>query len=123
MKVGGICELERRHSSARGRVRSVRFVGGRETRSGEDIGEKPSPGGRDPQLNRDKMGCTMSAEERAALERSKAIEKNLKMDGIEAAKDIKLLLLGKSGGVGRAGQAGGPARWPHRPRTWGGCVM
>ncbi|ELT95086.1 hypothetical protein CAPTEDRAFT_120382 [Capitella teleta] len=40
------------------------------------------------------MGCTMSAEERAALERSKAIEKNLKEDGLQAAKDIKLLLLG-----------------------------
>ena len=38
----------------------------------------------------------MSAEERAALERSKAIEKNLKEDGIQAAKDIKLLLLGKT---------------------------
>lgn len=41
------------------------------------------------------MGCTMSAEERLALERSKAIEKNLKEDGIQAAKDIKLLLLGE----------------------------
>lgn len=41
------------------------------------------------------MGCTMSADERAALERSKQIEKNLKEDGIQAAKDIKLLLLGK----------------------------
>uniref|UniRef100_A0A8C0GT75 Guanine nucleotide-binding protein G(O) subunit alpha n=1 Tax=Chelonoidis abingdonii TaxID=106734 RepID=A0A8C0GT75_CHEAB len=41
------------------------------------------------------MGCTLSAEERAALERSKAIEKNLKEDGITAAKDVKLLLLGK----------------------------
>ncbi|KAI6225710.1 Guanine nucleotide-binding proteinG(O) subunit alpha [Aphelenchoides besseyi] len=40
------------------------------------------------------MGCTMSQEERAALERSKMIEKNLKEDGIQAAKDIKLLLLG-----------------------------
>ncbi|XP_077982107.1 guanine nucleotide-binding protein G(o) subunit alpha-like [Glandiceps talaboti] len=40
------------------------------------------------------MGCTMSAEERAALERSRQIEKNLKEDGINAAKDIKLLLLG-----------------------------
>ncbi len=39
----------------------------------------------------------MSAEERAALERSKQIEKNLKEDGIQAAKDIKLLLLGKDG--------------------------
>nr|7W2Z_A Chain A, Guanine nucleotide-binding protein G(o) subunit alpha [Homo sapiens] len=37
---------------------------------------------------------TLSAEERAALERSKAIEKNLKEDGISAAKDVKLLLLG-----------------------------
>lgn len=41
-----------------------------------------------------KMGCAMSAEERAALARSKQIEKNLKEDGIQAAKDIKLLLLG-----------------------------
>ena len=40
------------------------------------------------------MGCTMSAEERAAMERSKQIEKNLKEDGLQAAKDIKLLLLG-----------------------------
>ena len=36
----------------------------------------------------------MSAEERAAVARSKQIEKNLKEDGIQAAKDIKLLLLG-----------------------------
>ena len=36
----------------------------------------------------------MSAEERAALDRSKQIEKNLKEDGMQAAKDIKLLLLG-----------------------------
>nr|DBA16997.1 TPA: hypothetical protein GDO54_002514 [Pyxicephalus adspersus] len=41
------------------------------------------------------MGCTLSAEERAALERSKQIEKNLKEDGISAAKDVKLLLLGE----------------------------
>lgn len=40
------------------------------------------------------MGCTLSAEERVAMERSKAIEKGLKEDGIQAAKDIKLLLLG-----------------------------
>ncbi|TKS73758.1 Guanine nucleotide-binding protein G(o) subunit alpha [Collichthys lucidus] len=39
------------------------------------------------------MGCTLSAEERAALDRSKAIEKNLKEDGLTAAKDVKLLLL------------------------------
>ena len=38
----------------------------------------------------------MSAEERASRARSKLIEKNLKEDGIQAAKDIKLLLLGMS---------------------------
>jgi len=41
------------------------------------------------------MGCAMSAEERASRARSKQIEKNLKEDGIQAAKDIKLLLLGE----------------------------
>jgi len=41
------------------------------------------------------MGCTLSAEERLALERSKAIEKNLKDDKLQAAKDVKLLLLGE----------------------------
>jgi len=41
------------------------------------------------------MGCSMSAEERQALERNKIIEKALKEDGVQAAKDIKLLLLGK----------------------------
>ncbi|XP_075252880.1 guanine nucleotide-binding protein G(o) subunit alpha-like [Convolutriloba macropyga] len=40
------------------------------------------------------MGCTMSAEEREALERSRAIERGLKEDATLAAKDIKLLLLG-----------------------------
>uniref|UniRef100_A0A182FHV2 Uncharacterized protein n=1 Tax=Anopheles albimanus TaxID=7167 RepID=A0A182FHV2_ANOAL len=40
------------------------------------------------------MGCTSSAEERAAVARSKQIERNLKEDGLQAAKDIKLLLLG-----------------------------
>merc|ERR1711971_1368970 len=40
------------------------------------------------------MGCAMSAEERASRARSRQIEKNLKEDGIQAAKDIKLLLLG-----------------------------
>jgi hypothetical protein len=41
-----------------------------------------------------KMGCSMSAEERQALERNKVIDKALKEDGLQAAKDIKLLLLG-----------------------------
>ena len=40
------------------------------------------------------MGCTLSADEREAVERSRAIERNLKEDGMHAAKDIKLLLLG-----------------------------
>ncbi|XP_035207419.1 G protein alpha o subunit-like, partial [Stegodyphus dumicola] len=40
------------------------------------------------------MGCAMSAEERAALARSRQIERILREDGIQAAKDIKLLLLG-----------------------------
>lgn len=48
------------------------------------------------------MGCTLSAEERAALDRSRAIEKNLKEDGLVAAKDVKLLLLGKRRGAALA---------------------
>ena len=49
-----------------------------------------------PPLHAIIMGCAMSAEERASRARSKQIEKNLKEDGIQAAKDIKLLLLGQS---------------------------
>lgn len=41
------------------------------------------------------MGCAQSAEERAAAARSRLIERNLKEDGIQAAKEIKLLLLGE----------------------------
>ncbi|XP_033117167.1 guanine nucleotide-binding protein G(o) subunit alpha-like [Anneissia japonica] len=40
------------------------------------------------------MGCAMSAEDRAATENSKQIDKRIKEDKINAAKDIKLLLLG-----------------------------
>lgn len=40
------------------------------------------------------MGCGGSVEEKAAAARTKEIEKQLKQDGIEAAKDVKLLLLG-----------------------------
>lgn len=47
------------------------------------------------QISYFKMGCGQSAEDRAAKARSKLIEKNLKEDGVQAAKDIKLLLLGK----------------------------
>ena len=52
-----------------------------------------------PPLHAIIMGCAMSAEERASRARSKQIEKNLKEDGIQAAKDIKLLLLGEWSGV------------------------
>lgn len=41
------------------------------------------------------MGCSLSADDRAALERNRQIEKELKEDGLQAAKDIKLLLLGR----------------------------
>jgi len=40
------------------------------------------------------MGCNMSTEDRQAAEHNRAIEKCLKEDGVQAAKDIKLLLLG-----------------------------
>lgn len=46
------------------------------------------------------MGCTLSADEKEALNRNRAIEKGLKEDGLQAAKDIKLLLLGKDLDVG-----------------------
>ena len=36
----------------------------------------------------------MSSEEREAMERSKALDKQLKEDAERAAKDVKLLLLG-----------------------------
>lgn len=38
----------------------------------------------------------MSSEEREAMERSKALDKQLKEDAERAAKDVKLLLLGKN---------------------------
>jgi hypothetical protein len=36
----------------------------------------------------------MSAEDRQAAERNKVIDRAIKEDGLQAAKDIKLLLLG-----------------------------
>ena len=42
------------------------------------------------------MGCTLSAEDRAALARSKAIDKNLKADSVRAEREVKLLLLGRA---------------------------
>ncbi|RVE73395.1 hypothetical protein OJAV_G00048950 [Oryzias javanicus] len=40
------------------------------------------------------MGCTVSQEEKAAADRSKMIDKNLREDGEKAAREVKLLLLG-----------------------------
>lgn len=42
-----------------------------------------------------KMGCTLSAEDKAAIERSKIIDRNLREDGEKASREVKLLLLGK----------------------------
>ncbi|KAI2546430.1 G protein subunit alpha i1 [Homo sapiens] len=39
------------------------------------------------------MGCTLSAEDKAAVERSKMIDRNLREDGEKAAREVKLLLL------------------------------
>lgn len=41
------------------------------------------------------MGCTVSAEERAAIARTKQIDQTLKEEGQKAKRDVKLLLLGK----------------------------
>lgn len=41
------------------------------------------------------MGCTVSTEDKAAAERSKMIDKNLREDGEKAAREVKLLLLGR----------------------------
>lgn len=42
-----------------------------------------------------KMGCTLSTDDKAAQERSKVIDRNLRDDGEKAAREVKLLLLGK----------------------------
>lgn len=70
------------------------------------------------------MGCTLSAEERAALDRSKAIEKNLKEDGLVAAKDVKLLLLGKrsAAAAARRGCCVATAA-PVSGAAWGGGAL
>lgn len=41
------------------------------------------------------MGCTLSTDDKAAQERSKMIDRNLRDDGEKAAREVKLLLLGK----------------------------
>lgn len=42
------------------------------------------------------MGCTISAEDKAAVERSKMIDKNLREDREKLLREVKLLLLGKN---------------------------
>lgn len=57
------------------------------------------------------MGCTLSAEDKAAVERSKMIDRNLREDGEKAAKEVKLLLLGEGLGAELESQTpGSPAR-------------
>ena len=41
------------------------------------------------------MGCGLSADEAAAASRSKEIDQMLRRDGEKAAREVKLLLLGK----------------------------
>ena len=43
------------------------------------------------------MGCTLSTDDKAAQERSKMIDRNLRDDGEKAAREVKLLLLGERG--------------------------
>ena len=42
------------------------------------------------------MGCTLSAYEKEAAERSKKIDQELRRDGELASREVKLLLLGKN---------------------------
>lgn len=46
------------------------------------------------------MGCTLSTEDKAAVERSKMIDRNLRDDGEKASREVKLLLLGKEARLG-----------------------
>lgn len=41
------------------------------------------------------MGCVTSQVDKEAAERSKQIDKSLRIDGEKAAREVKLLLLGK----------------------------
>ena len=64
------------------------------------------------------MGCTLSAEDKAAVERSKMIDRNLREDGEKAAREVKLLLLGKGSRAGLAAggtQGVGRMCWARRP--------
>lgn len=55
------------------------------------------------------MGCTLSTEDKAAVERSKMIDRNLRDDGEKAAREVKLLLLGKEARVAGKGRRTSPA--------------
>lgn len=50
------------------------------------------------------MGCTLSTDDKAAQERSKMIDRNLRDDGEKAAREVKLLLLGERKMDGRRGR-------------------
>lgn len=52
------------------------------------------------------MGCTLSTEDKAAVERSKMIDRNLRDDGEKAAREVKLLLLGKEEAASPPGRVG-----------------
>jgi len=41
------------------------------------------------------MGCAVSTDDKAASERSRQIDRNLRVDGDKQAREVKLLLLGK----------------------------
>lgn len=58
------------------------------------------------------MGCTLSTDDKAAQERSKMIDRNLRDDGEKAAREVKLLLLGEP-------TKEGPGR--ERPGAVAGC--
>uniref|UniRef100_A0A8C8W4D3 G protein subunit alpha i2 n=1 Tax=Peromyscus maniculatus bairdii TaxID=230844 RepID=A0A8C8W4D3_PERMB len=70
------------------------------------------------------MGCTVSAEDKAAAERSKMIDKNLREDGEKAAREVKLLLLGINPQVICPSLKSSLTPWhsldsPSCPRCWG----
>lgn len=59
-------------------------------------GEKELTTGTHPLRGRKReMGCTISAEDKAAVERSKMIDRNLREDREKSSREVKLLLLGR----------------------------
>lgn len=60
----------------------------------------------------------MSAEDKAAVERSKMIDRNLREDGEKAAREVKLLLLGERG----RGEGPGPGDSGERARHPSPCT-